>query len=332
MNAHSTRTLQQILSDAGLSVPDGRPLHQYKLSPSRLTALEGTLRACLAPGTGYVPMPATFVLWAAEHIRAEFPGGQLTWVFLFESLGLNEDRAAAVRWVIEGLRWWRRDLRVSDAGQRMFLYSLMAEGGLPQALMAQPGLYRRVVLGLLAEIEAEGGTQAAPHAERIAARWVGSLPQTFQTNDFGRLLADLALALARLRAMLPEELSGPAAERWLNVHHPEWVASLPLRISPEIAEQLIRPALGEVRGTRTLTSGPLATRELHRDQAGQWQWFVKFNDQGFLPSDLLPGTDGLRLRLLPLAACRTRDFRSITTAVRLRRRGHQTAGGAPITT
>ncbi len=33
----------------------------------------------------------------------------------------------------------------------------------------------------------------------------------------------------------------------------------------------------------------------------------------------------------PLAACRTRDFRSITTAVRLRRRGHETAGVAPIT-
>ncbi len=32
-----------------------------------------------------------------------------------------------------------------------------------------------------------------------------------------------------------------------------------------------------------------------------------------------------------LAACRTRDFRSITTAVRLRRRGHETAGVAPIT-
>lgn len=36
-------------------------------------------------------------------------------------------------------------------------------------------------------------------------------------------------------------------------------------------------------------------------------------------------------QLSALAACRTRDFRSITTAVRLRRRGHQTAGGAPIT-
>ncbi len=39
----------------------------------------------------------------------------------------------------------------------------------------------------------------------------------------------------------------------------------------------------------------------------------------------------LTLLIEALAACRTRDFRSITTAVRLRRRGHQTAGGAPIT-
>ena len=36
-------------------------------------------------------------------------------------------------------------------------------------------------------------------------------------------------------------------------------------------------------------------------------------------------------KVIALAACRTRDFRSITTAVRLRRLGHQTAGGAPIT-
>ena len=76
----------------------------------------------------------------------------------------------------------------------MFLYSLMAEGGLPQALLvAQQGLYRRVVLGLLAEMEAEGGLEAAPFSERIAARWITMLPQTFQTTDFVRLLAELAL-------------------------------------------------------------------------------------------------------------------------------------------
>ena len=61
----------------------------------------------------------------------------------------------------------------------MFLYTLMAEGGLPEALLAQAGHYRRVVLGLLADIEAEGGIQAAPFADRIAARWIAALPQTF---------------------------------------------------------------------------------------------------------------------------------------------------------
>ena len=52
-------------------------------------------------------------------------------------------------------------------------------------------------------------------------------------------------------------------------------------------------------------------------------------DYQFDISPVVVGNDGDGIA--PLAACRTRDFRSITTAVRLRRRGHQTAGGAPIT-
>ena len=140
----------------------------------------------------------------------------------------------------------------------MFLYSLMAEGGLPQALLvAQQGLYRRVVLGLLAEIEAEGGPAAAPFSERIAARWITLLPQTFQTTDFVRLLAELALALIRLRSMLLKWICRSRRyDRWLDTHHPGWAATLPLRMSPEIAEQLIRPALGSARGVRTVAGGP----------------------------------------------------------------------------
>ena len=124
------------------------------------------------------------------------------------------------------------------------------------------------------------------------------LPQTFQTTDFVRLLAELALALIRLRSMLPEDLPEQAAERWLDTHHPGWAATLPLRMSPEIAEQLIRPALGSARGVRTVAGGPLAVRKLRRDQAGCWRWFLRLNEDGFLPDALLPGADGLRLRLL----------------------------------
>ena len=102
----------------------------------------------------------------------------------------------------------------------MFLYTLMAEGGMPGALLAQAGQYRRVVLGLLTDIEAEGGAQAAPFADRIATRWIAALPQTFQSGDFARLMAEFALALAGLRAMLPEDLPAQAAERWLDANRP----------------------------------------------------------------------------------------------------------------
>jgi hypothetical protein len=246
-------------------------------------------------------MPGAFVLWAAEYIRSSFPGGQLTWAFVFQGLGLPEDRDLGVRLVVDGLRWWRRRVRLAEGGQRMFLYSLMAEGGLPEALLAQEGLYRRVVLGLLEEMEAEGGAEAAPIAERMAARWVAALPQTFRTADFARLLAELTLALARLRALIPEDLSGQAAEHWLNYNQPGWDADLPLRMSPAIAEQLIRPALGGERRS-TPSAGPLATRELCRDDGGCWRWFVRLRDEGFLPEMQLPDAEGLRLRLLPTGA------------------------------
>jgi hypothetical protein len=50
----------------------------------------------------------------------------------------------------------------------MFLYSLMAEGGVPEALLLQEGLHSRVMKGLLVEIEAEGGaTLSLGTAERI---------------------------------------------------------------------------------------------------------------------------------------------------------------------
>ena len=301
MGTASSPVSRKVIAEAGLEAPDGRPLHGYSLSADLIAELEGTLRSRLAPGSGQVPMSAAFVLWAAEHIRSKFPGGQLTWEFVFHGLGLREDRDQAVPLVEDGLRWWRRAVRISDAGRRMFLYSLMAEGGLPQALMVvQLGLYRRVVLGLLADIEAEGGLEAAPFSERIVARWITLLPQTFQTTDFVRLLAELALALIRLRSMLPADLPEQAADRWLDTHHPGWATTLPLRMSPEIAEQLIRPALGSARGVRTVAGGPLASRELRRDQSGCWRWFLRLNEEGFLPHALLPGADGLRLRLLPV--------------------------------
>ncbi len=62
-----------------------------------------------------------------------------------------------------------------------------------------------------------------------------------------------------------------------------------------------------------------------------WGLSVHTAAQHYPETRLVTDSRGAHVLVDLLAACRTRDFRSITTAVRLRRLGHQTAGGAPIT-
>jgi len=83
----------------------------------------------------------------------------------------------------------------------MFLYSLMAEGGIPNSLLEQENHYRDVVIGVLKEIEAEGLAAGDPWALQIAARWVARLPQAFQTAEITRLLAELGEVLAVCRTL-----------------------------------------------------------------------------------------------------------------------------------
>ena len=222
----------KIITNTGLMNPDGRPLHDYHCSTKTFEELEEALRSIVLSGRTET-IASAFVFWAAERIRAQFPGGQLTWTFVFNGLGLTEDQQLGRELAERGLVWWRREIRTSDAGSRMFLYSLMAEGGIPEALLSAPGLYRDVVMGLLAEIENEGGIAAEHWAERIAARWVGRLPQTFQNSDFARLLAALTLSLVNLRSELPADLPEAAAARWLDKHRPGWISCIPIRMTPE---------------------------------------------------------------------------------------------------
>ena len=239
---------------------------------------------------------AGFVFWAAEYIRARFRGGPLTWRFVFDGLGLPDDQTLGRELVEQGFAWWGREVKISHAGRRMFLYSLMAEGGMPEALLENQGLYRNVLVGLLNEIEIEGGIAVALRSEQIALRWVQRLPQTFRNYDIARLLADLALCLVSLRATLPRDLPQAAAEQWLNKHQPDWLSRFPLRMTPQIAETLIRPALRAERSS--VIPGLLSKRELRRDEKGNWHGYMAFRDEGWLSAQAFPDAKGLRIRLL----------------------------------
>lgn len=195
--------LSQLTTQCGTHAPDGRPLYSYSFTPEQFLALEAFLKARITSNPRQQYTAAAFVFWAAEHIRAKFEGGPLTWEFVFDGIRCPEDQDLGRDLTALGLRWWGRDIRVSGAGTRMFLYSLMAEGGLPESLLQNQGLYRDVVLGVLKEIEREGGIDAGGWAYDIALRWIQRLPQTFNTTEVGRLLGELALVLVKLRSDLP---------------------------------------------------------------------------------------------------------------------------------
>jgi hypothetical protein len=259
--------LQRILAEIGIERPDGRPLYALRISEERHAELGKLLRFRVGSGQIIDSTAARFVLWAAEYIRAHFAGGQLAWEFVFQGLGLREDRNFAVALVERGLRWWGRKVRVSEAGVHLYLYSLMAQGGLPQALLVQPGLYQRVVKGLLADIESEGTDIPESVALQIASRRARCLPQSFRTDDIARLLADLALALVRLRTEAPGDIPANLIDRWLDKHRPGWALSLPLRLSKEVADTLIRPALRKERKA-LLSARPLAWRTTRQREIG----------------------------------------------------------------
>lgn len=291
-----------LLSRAGVAAADGRPIFAYSCTDPERARLSSDLRLRLELNPQHPVTARRFVLWAAEEIRTQLPPGGLTWAWLFGRLGRGPDGALGRELTLEGFAWWRRPIRRSDDGNRLLLYSLMAEGGLPDAYLAEAARYRDTVLAVLSEIEAEGALGPAI-VERAACRRMAGLPQTFQHEDTARLLADLALALAAVRKLLPADLPAEAAEPWLDAQAPGWRDSLPLRLSPATVEALVRPALRAARGEAARLAGPICRRELRRraDATG-WVACAIIGDGSLLAARFLEDVDpGLRLRLLPPA-------------------------------
>lgn len=83
------KVVQSILARNGLQLPDGRPLYAYGVTDAEREQLGSFLNLRIAVGGLTSSTTQGFVLWAAEHIRTGFRGGQLTWDFVFEGIALG---------------------------------------------------------------------------------------------------------------------------------------------------------------------------------------------------------------------------------------------------
>ena len=295
---HTDIDTPAIVRKVELDTPDGRPLHGYQCTGETFMELESVLKQSLAADGSLYSMAREFVFWAVEHIRSRFRGGKLTWDFVFSGLGMHGDHAIGKMLVVRGLQQWGRKV-VELEKRKMYLYSLMREGGVPESLLQEKSLYRKAVMGLVAEIERE--RIICDGAEnKMASRWVKNLPQTFRSEDFERLLADLAKLLVRWRAELPESMPGGVAQRWLDTRYPGWKIDLPLRMTPQVVETLIRPALETHRSDVPPMLGPVLSREMKRqNDADTWLGYLKFNAAAWLPGLMFPNGQKLKLRLSP---------------------------------
>lgn len=160
--------------------PDARPMHLYLCDDDEYAALGHWLKPRLQSRAVSSGVAGWFALWAVERIRRFYAGGGLTWAFVFAGMSVEPDQRQAAELAEKGLLFWRRPLRRSAmGGGRHFLYSLMAEGGLPDALLARESGYRAALLGTIADI----GAMGAATALTIARRWLGALPQVYQEDQ-----------------------------------------------------------------------------------------------------------------------------------------------------
>lgn len=291
------QVLKDVLTRSGIEVADGRALHAYEPTAEEIDALRRLLPLRVNPDLKSPVTAQAFVLWACEYIRTTYPGGQLTWEFVFTGLSMPPADYFFTQWLVEtGLNAWRRKLRQSNAGHREFLYTLVAEGGLPDAALAEANRYGAVLLRLIADLEAEGAL-ASVAATLAARRHLGGLPQALRHEEQARLLSDLALGLVELRAALPRDLPVEAAVGWLDTNRPGWRASLPLRMSARALEAVVRPALVATKATARQAGSPVQ-RELRRGSGGTWRGVARLVEGGLLPASLMPDATKQRLRLV----------------------------------
>ncbi len=291
--------LKQVFERAEITGPDGRQLHAYGLSDEIYDQIEATLASlprALKRKSGWAGL---YVLWAAERIRRHYDGAGLSWEFINAPMPRIFEGTSGAGVVQLGLDYWFRPLRRGLSGHRLFMYSLMAEGGIPLAVLEKAKLHAQVLRDMIDEIGRRGGVTTLGYetALDIAQQKMRYLPYTLKGPDTVALFVDLAQAIYDLREALPKGLSQDQIEDWLNRERSGWERDLPLRLTPAIIENIIRPSLAVVHKERP--KAPLARREIHLGTDGRAMPVAILSAEAKLPLAALPGSDKAMLRLVP---------------------------------
>ena len=230
-----------VLAKVGIKTPDGRPLHRYRMSDDTYEALKGYVRRGLRQSALVEDArgPQHFVVFVAEWFRREYAGGQQRWEDVAAALDAPLPYPDTKPLTRNGLRWWRRTLRVVNGVEERLL-SLALEGGFPiRVFESEQGWlldHLRRAVGRLSAEPAEDEDAALSAVEAVEHR----IPVSFRGGEFQRLSAELVLAVAALRRQAQQlEPRGLPLSVRLEAARPEWREDLPIALEGEGARKLV---------------------------------------------------------------------------------------------
>jgi hypothetical protein len=268
----------------GLSTPDGRPLHAYRLTTEEFESLGVQLSRSLVEVSGAINWvdgaDRGLVLYASEWWRRNYDGGHWRWEDMFSSLGWPDlTPTHRQELVAKGIRYWKRMIHQNSAGSNAYLMSLVTEGGFPVKLVEREGGHlRKYLKAVLSDYSIY--CSAGMSAERIAESQSGRLPPAFRRPAVYQLTAELIISLYDLSEHT-QDSSNPFEA--LNQLDKSWQDKLPISLESDAAKLLVNSLLKTAARRRNIKYEKLTlTRYFSKDGEGALRHKAKIT----LPSSI----------------------------------------------
>ena len=281
-------------------MPDGRPLHRYRLDAVEHDALREHIlhRARWGLAEAGDETAALFVLWAAHWFQREYRGGIRRWEDIGEALGVALDGSTARQLTRQGLKAWSRPARRSEGALNQWLMTLAVEGGFPAGVLEQAdawaGRYLARVVGALLAMDPldEEVALAAAQAQEDHA------PRAYRQEIFFALAADLGMTVVRLRREVEadERARGVPASAWLDATRPGWRDDLPVRAGSSAVARLVDGLL-IAEPIQLASDGKIGCDRVLRLQDGAWRPALRLGLDGLAHGGICQVLAGRKERL-----------------------------------
>ncbi len=308
----------EFLHSRGLQKPDGRPLYRYRCVDDEFQRLQDILRGSRSRDPMREPcLSAVFCMFGAEWWRRNYDGGTWKWDPILEAANRMDVNPRELTDV--GLEYWDRDVMSRGHGSRMFLGTLIVEGGLPMRVLHadRNGSLVRYMMRVLADLDRFSATEES--AGQMAARHCSRLPLSLRNDGIYELVGRLLCGVIRYRDKLPDPPEGDPV-CWLDVNHPGWREDFPLVVDDGAARQLLAGLMREavVLRRRGGSVTALVTRILTSASDG-WRPGIETGRAGRLDEAVLPAAaladlkDVIRVRFHAAGALESTTPRPLAT-------------------